>query len=396
MFRLQRSVCRVASVVLVSVAGGCATPPAAPLAAHPAQVTATAPPVTVLPESQDDDCDGLSNRLEAWLQTDPHNPDTDGDGLSDGLELGRVTTTDCRSQQRAFASYTSPLARDTDGDGLDDNEEDTNLDGRRNFGETSPTRRDSDGDGVDDGVERLAHSNAARDLEVPEPMIFDLVRGLRSQKGELEINALVLAVPSDDGRVDLVYAPEVEFAFADGNAIELELPFHNDRLSAIKLAFQRTLGVNKGGSAAHGLQIFGEIGTSGDHGSVVLTHIANLRATDRLALITVAGLAAHAEVELGSRSLDRIGEHLMAHLQADAVVNVTMMHLVDRSFALGVEVNSQTPVDRGFAERMAFRITPQLHGQINHHLRFQVGLGAQSAGAGDVAVVGIGRVIGEL
>lgn len=34
----------------------------------------------------DTDGDGLSDRTEMWLGTDPANPDTDGDGYNDGLE----------------------------------------------------------------------------------------------------------------------------------------------------------------------------------------------------------------------------------------------------------------------------------------------------------------------
>ena len=35
----------------------------------------------------DSDGDGLSNREEANLGSDPNNPDTDGDGLTDGEEM---------------------------------------------------------------------------------------------------------------------------------------------------------------------------------------------------------------------------------------------------------------------------------------------------------------------
>jgi len=53
----------------------------------------------------DRDGDGLSDRAEQKLGTDPDNPDTDGDGLSDGEEV---------------ALGTDPNDPDTDHDGIDD------------------------------------------------------------------------------------------------------------------------------------------------------------------------------------------------------------------------------------------------------------------------------------
>jgi hypothetical protein len=55
---------------------------------------------------QDTDGDGLTDRQEQGLGTDPNNPDTDGDELSDGEEVLRRST--------------HPLEPDTDKDGLSD------------------------------------------------------------------------------------------------------------------------------------------------------------------------------------------------------------------------------------------------------------------------------------
>ena len=54
----------------------------------------------------DDDMDGLTNREEKLLGTDPKNPDTDGDGLKDGEEITNFKT--------------DPLKKDTDGGTVDD------------------------------------------------------------------------------------------------------------------------------------------------------------------------------------------------------------------------------------------------------------------------------------
>lgn len=101
------------------------------------------------------DGDGLSNRLERSIGTNPRNADSDGDSLTDGKE---------------YHTYkTNPLNRDTDGDGLGDGAEalvhgtdalktDTDGDGLSDFAEinqynTSPTKADTDDDGLSDGAE---------------------------------------------------------------------------------------------------------------------------------------------------------------------------------------------------------------------------------------------------
>ena len=78
----------------------------------------------------DDDNDGLSDRDERELGTDPLNSDTDGDGLSDAAEV---------------EIGTNPLEYDSDGDGLDDQFEVA-------VG-ADPLNADSDNDGVSDRVE---------------------------------------------------------------------------------------------------------------------------------------------------------------------------------------------------------------------------------------------------
>jgi outer membrane protein OmpA-like peptidoglycan-associated protein len=107
----------------------------------------------------DSDGDGLTNRQEEELGTDPNNPDTDGDGLSDGDEINKY--------------HTDPLKADTDGDGLSDGDEvmkyhtdplkaDTDGDGLSDFDEimkyhTDPLKADTDGDGLSDGDEVMKY-----------------------------------------------------------------------------------------------------------------------------------------------------------------------------------------------------------------------------------------------
>jgi eukaryotic-like serine/threonine-protein kinase len=99
----------------------------------------------------DPDGDGLDNRRELELDTDPYQADTDGDGLTDGQEvriyntnpLNPDTDNDGLLDGDEINLYgTDPLNRDTDGDGLGD--------ARELERGTDPTLRDTDGDGIPD------------------------------------------------------------------------------------------------------------------------------------------------------------------------------------------------------------------------------------------------------
>ena len=87
--------------------------------------------------NKDTDGDGLTDKQEKELGTDPEVADTDGDGLSDGQEF--------------LTTKTDPKAADTDGDGLNDGEE-------VNQTKTDPNKADTDGDGLSDSDELNNHN----------------------------------------------------------------------------------------------------------------------------------------------------------------------------------------------------------------------------------------------
>ena len=107
----------------------------------------------------DSDNDGITNKEEKALGTDPNNPDTDGDGLTDGEEVLKYKTDpllkdtdhDGLSDGDEILKYsTNPLKADTDGDGLSDGDE------VLKYG-TNPLKTDTDGDGLSDGSEVLKY-----------------------------------------------------------------------------------------------------------------------------------------------------------------------------------------------------------------------------------------------
>ena len=152
--------------------------------------------------------------------------DSDRDGLVDVVEL---------------RSGTDHLDLDSDGDGVPDGVEDSDRDGIVDQDESDP---------------RVPGLFPGQFPHIPEPLLFDLVRGLGSRAGEVEVNTL-LVTRFRAGRVAVDWAPEVEWAFADGLALELELPMHERQLEAIKLAGQVTLPSSLA-NLTHGLQFIGE------------------------------------------------------------------------------------------------------------------------------------------
>ena len=121
-----------------------------------ALLTALAPAADA---AADADRDGLTDKVERRLRTDPRKPDTDRDRLKDGAEVNSHRTaplkpdTDRDRLPDGFevANATNPLVAgagrgDRDGDGLFDDDE------VEVYG-TDPDAFDTDGDGVGDGEE---------------------------------------------------------------------------------------------------------------------------------------------------------------------------------------------------------------------------------------------------
>jgi hypothetical protein len=253
--------------------------------------------------------------------------DSDGDGLSDSLE--RATGTD-------------PFDRDTDSDGVSDGVEDRNRDGRVDPGESDPRRP-----GLFPGS--VPH--------IPEPLVFDLVRGLGARRGELEVNNLTVIDPE---RGSVLWAPEVEWAFADGYAVELELPFDDRQLESVKVALQGTM-PSPWRSFIHGWQTFAEVGLDGGETDGVLVYIWGQRFAPRWSYLSMLG----AETHWSRSGLDG----------AAALANTSLFFDSDEATTWGIETN--TVVDDGGDWQI--RIFPQLHRQLSRRLRVQLsgGLGIE-------------------
>lgn len=170
--------------------------------------------ITILAISVDSDGDGLSDKDEEDLGTDPNATDTDGDGIDDGQEVLRQM---------------NPLSPDSDRDGLLDGDEDAfNLD---------PVLFDTDGDGVGDGVELILGGPfvAVSFTDTPSALPKNtLLAGVR----QLDATGVSLAVIDvGTGRIGLFGKPANGFNFGiafdpfgalytlSGNALSIYDPF---------------------------------------------------------------------------------------------------------------------------------------------------------------------------
>ena len=132
----------------------------------------------------DPDRDGLSNRRESELGTDPFQPDSDGDGMDDGWETAHGFDPSVHNAETPRAD--DDPGADPDGDGLTNRQE---CEWR-----TNPSVSDSDGDGVADGAEAAQNGDPADATDggrpnsrVPVPFTFGDPSTSHSEKYELSV-----------------------------------------------------------------------------------------------------------------------------------------------------------------------------------------------------------------
>jgi hypothetical protein len=199
---------------------------------------------------------------------------------------------------------------------------------------------------------------------IPEPMVFDLVRGLGAKRGELEANTLV-QVPFASRRrgTTVLWAPEIEYALFDGFALELELPIENFSLVALKGAVQGTLSYS--GSLAHGYQLITEYML--DHQVLESTalYLFGAKLSDRWSLMTMSGMRLESELLPGRGG---------AFAGLGLLHNTNLFYTVSHVLNLGLESN--------FAYAHAqpnLLLMPQLHFAPSPMFNIQFGAGMQFA-----------------
>ncbi|CCC05729.1 unnamed protein product [Sordaria macrospora k-hell] len=217
-----------------------------------------------------------------------------------------------------------------------------------------------------------AEANAYPDI--PEPMVFDMVRPMSARRGELETNVLALSPLSGQERA-LEWAPEVEYAVADGFALEIELPFEGTRLAELKMGAQATFGTMDRGRIVHGVQFLGIYERESKRTSQALLYMLGRRHNERLSTMTMVGVG---DVRLGQSESD-----------AGLLVNHSTFYDLARARVVGLEVNYKSHRDGGIA------LIPQFHAPLADKVNVQLGAGADRQRGEPARPVGGVRLIKE-
>lgn len=202
-----------------------------------------------------------------------------------------------------------------------------------------------------------AHSD--RLLRIPEPMVYDLVRPLGVRQGDMEVNALVDINPHTD---DVSWAPEVEYGLADDLALEVELPFEDASHERYKVAIQKTLDIDHHLGMAKGWQAFLDLNKHTKTLSGDATYIHAIRWADQWSSLSMLGLRIH--------GINRSAE-------VEYLLNNTVFYDVSPRLTLGLELNQE--ISRGGSWR--YRLTPQVHYDINQHYTLQAGAATSTLNA---------------
>jgi hypothetical protein len=188
---------------------------------------------------------------------------------------------------------------------------------------------------------------------IPEPLLFDLVRPLGARKGELEVNT-VLQKSSQGNQLE--WAPEIEYAIADGLALEFELPGENSKLTDYKIAVQGTLNHNfNNPNLIQGWQVIVKKNRESNKYSADALYINGYRFADKWSTLNMVGIR---KSEFGGNN------------RLITLINNSVFYDLNPKLTYGIEFNHQ--IDASGTWRYSY--TPQIHTDINKHLTIQAGL----------------------
>lgn len=147
----------------------------------------------------------------------------------------------------------------------------------------APGTRVAYGQDPDEGTLSSVHPH------IPEPMVFDLIRPLGAERGEVEVNTL-FRFNAAGGHRKLQWAPEVEYAFLKGHGLEFELPMENTRIESLKAALQGTMPGPWKSRFIHGWQVLREGSRQEDLSKMNLLYLAGFKYNRKWSMFTMTGV----------------------------------------------------------------------------------------------------------
>lgn len=248
-------------------------------------------------------------------------------------------------------TITGQRHRDARTSGPQDDASETNR--RSNGDESTP---DSDLDSAPSRYQEKVTVKPSHIPRMPEPLLFDLMRPLGAERGELEVNTLLRPPVGRRGQ-SVTWAPEIEFAFAPGHTVEFELPFEDGQLEAFKFGLQGTLGTFRQHRSIHGWQALVERARLGRDLQLDMLHLAGHRIGQRWSVFTMQG--ARFKRTAQQRAVK-------------GVFNPTVFREVSDRLVLGLETN----LALGARRRADWVVLPQTHVEWRRY-SFQFGLGVE-------------------
>jgi hypothetical protein len=204
-------------------------------------------------------------------------------------------------------------------------------------------------------------------VNVPEPLMFDLVDRLGARQGELEINTLAEFPLNNGSERGVDWAPEIEYALFDNFAVELEFPFNNLELEAFKTAIQWTIGSSKNNKFIHGLQVLGEMYIHDDLTELNLLYVPAYRFNEVWSAIGLFGVM----FEFGSDTADK--SHTV-------IINASVFADINGHTVVGVEVNNTNAMFQRIDDNeMDWLVLPQAHYEFDNGFSLQFGVGPRIA-----------------
>ncbi|QOL25912.1 hypothetical protein LP316_00920 [Thalassotalea sp. LPB0316] len=204
--------------------------------------------------------------------------------------------------------------------------------------------------------------SAREALPIPEPMVFDLVRGLGAKQGEFEINTLGEFALNNTSDRDVEWAPEVEIAVVDGLAVEFELPFEGRKLEAYKFAVQYTFEN----------PLFGDASNYIDGWQFIAEEFRHEDLTEWTALY-LSGFVYDKNYSAMMMTGARYSTGDDAEQSLEAIINYTLFYQVNDRMTLGLE-NDLAWHDR---DKWSLLIMPQVHYELSDKFGVQFGVGAE-------------------